>query len=166
MKIKNIQALRVYITKNSGFSALTINNVIAALGFPLKGSKREFFKLSTQFENCAEHGADMGFPGFIHYSETIPFFIENRTDIVKHMEQTASELGTDIISMVQNFGEFRNSEKPTSSEVGRAIWDSGKKWPELTSLYNVFAWYALEEVSHTWYRYLEENPSLRAEMAA
>ena len=166
MKIKSIQALRAYVTQNSGFSELTINSVIETLGFPLKGSKRVFSDLSAQFENCAEHGADIGIPGFIYYSETIPFFKFNREDIVNHMEQTAADLGTDIISMVQGFGVFRISGKPTPSEVGKALWDSGQQWDELTNLYNVFAWYALEEVSRTWYRYLEENPTVRAEIAA
>ena len=165
MKIKNIQALRAYVTQNSGFLETTVNNVISALGFPLKGSKQDFIKLSTQFENCAEHGADCGIPGFIYYSETIAFFKKNRQDIVAHMEQTAAEMGTDIISMVQGFGVFRNSIKPTPSEVGRALWDSIKS-QDFTTLYNVFAWYALEEVSRTWYRYLEDNPAVRVELAA
>jgi hypothetical protein len=166
MKITNIQALRNFLYGNSGFAETTVNNVIKALGFPLKGSKQTFNELSTQLENCAEHGADIGIPGFIYYSETIPFFRKNRQDIVNHMEQTAAECGTDIISMVQEFGVFRNSDKPTPSEVGRALWDSGKNYDDLTTLYNVFAWYALEEVSRTWYRYLEENPAVRAELAA
>jgi hypothetical protein len=79
---------------------------------------------------------------------------------------TAEEFGTDIFSMVQNFGVFRNSEKPTPTEIGKALWDKSKTYPDLTSLYNVFAWYALEEVSRAWYRYLEENPRYRAELAA
>jgi len=166
MKIKNIQALRNFLYENSGFAVKTVNNVIKALGFPLKGSKEIFNELSTQFENCAEHGADIGISGFIYYNETLPFFKFNRQDIVKHLEQTAAEIGSDIISMVQGFGVFRNSDKPTPSEVGRALWDSGQQWDDLTSLYNVFVWYALEEVSRTWYRYLEENPAVRVELAA
>jgi len=166
MKIINIQTLRAYLSHYSGFSELTVKNIIKALGFSLKGSKQSFNELSTQFENCAEHGADIGIPGFIYYNETLPFFIKNRQDIINHMEQTAEELGTDIISMVQDFGVFRHSDKPTQSEIGRALWDSGKQWDDLTTLYNVFAWYALEEVSRTWYRYLEENPAVKAELAA
>ena len=166
MNINNIQALRAYVIQNSGFSKTTINNVISALGFPLKGSNQTFSELSTQFENCAEHGADCGFSGFIYYSDTITFYKKNRRDIVNHMEQTAAELGTDIISMVQGFGVFRNGDKPTPSEVGKALWDSVPYWDELTTLYNVFAWYALEEVSRIWYRYLEENPAVKAELAA
>ena len=166
MYISSIQVLRNFIYKNSGFQEATVNNVIKALGFPLHGSGRVFNDLSTQFENCAEHGADCGISGLIYYDEIIAFFRANRKDIISHMEQSAAEMGTDIISMVQGFGVFRNSDKPTPSEVGRALWDSGKQWDELTSLYNVFAWYALEEVSRTWYRYLEENPAAWAELSA
>ena len=166
MKIKNITALSAYLVQNSSFTEKTINNVISALGFSLKCSQESVSELSTQFENCAEHGADCGIPGFIYYSETIPFFQKNRQDIINHMEQTAAELGTDIIAMVQGFGVFRNSGKPTPSEVGRALWDRSRQSEELTTLYNVFAWYALEEVSRTWYRYLEENPAVKAELAA
>jgi hypothetical protein len=81
------------------------------------------------------------------------------------MENFAAELGTDIISMVQGFGVFRNSEKPTSGEVGKALWGNVSSNNDFT-LYNVFAWYALEEVSRTWYRYLEDNPAYHAELAA
>ena len=165
MKVSNIQALRNFIYNNSGFQETTVNNVIKALGYPLQGSGRVFNELSTQFENCAEHGADCGFCGFIYYNETIAFFRANRKDIISHMEQSAAEMGTDIISMVQGFGVFRNGDKPTASEVGRALWDSQKS-QDLTTLYNVFAWYALEEVSRTWYRYLEDNPAVKAALSA
>jgi hypothetical protein len=166
MKIRNIKALRAYIVRNSNFSEKIVNNAINALGFPLIGSGGTFNELSTQFENCAEHGANIGMLGFMYYSETVAFFMQNRNDIVSHMEQTARERGIDIISMVQGFGVFQNSEKPTQSEVGRALWDSGKEYHSLASLYNVFAWYALEEVSRTWLMYLEENPGYKAELSA
>jgi len=166
MKISNIKNLRSYISENSSFPESTINNVIKALGYPLSGSGDTFKELSLELVNCAEYGANIGISGFIYYSETIPFFQKNRAAIIIHMELTAAEFGTDIISMVQNFGFFRHSEKPTQSEIGRALWDRSKTDPELKSLYNVFAWYALEEVSRTWYRYLEDNPDYMAELAA
>jgi len=165
MKIKNIKALRHYIAENSAFSPATINHVISALGYSLNGSWDSLKELSSQFANCAEHGANIGISGFIYYSETIAFFKANRQDIVNHMETTAAECGMDIISMVQNFGVFRNSDKPTVEEVGKALWDSRYR-EELTTLYNVFAWYALEEISRTWYRYLEDNHAYRVELAA
>ncbi len=73
------------------------------------------------------------------------------------MENTAKEFGTDIFSMVQGFGVFRNTEKPTPDQIGKALWGNFKRKSEYENLYNVFAWYALEEVAHTWYRYLEDN---------
>ena len=164
-KIKCIGDLSYFIESNSNFSYLTVNNVFKALGFPVVGAGEVFIELTKQLQKCAEHGADSGFPGFILYTETVPFFKKNRHDIVNHMEQTAADMGTDIITMVQDFGVFRKSEKPTPSQVGKALYDS-RIWPELYTLYNVFAWYALEEVSRTWYRYLEDNPAVRAELAA
>jgi hypothetical protein len=166
MKISTIRALKGYLNNYSNFTDDTIRNVIIALGFdPVHATRDEVKELSGIFKDCSEHGADTGFSGFIYHSETLPFFWTNRHDIVKHMEQTATELGIDIISMVQGFGVFRHSDKPTPSEIGRALWDS-KEWPDLTTLYNVFAWYALEEIARTWYRYLEENPVYSAELSA
>ena len=158
--------LIILLIRHSNFSGRTINSVIFALGFhPQNEKEGEFKELSSQLENCAENGANVGFIGFIYYNETIPFFKKHRQDIVTHMEQTAANLGTDIISMVQNFGVFRNSAKPTVGEIGKALWGSGKS-QNLTSLYNVFAWYALEEIAHTWYRYLEDNPSVWEKLSA
>ena len=166
MKISNIQTMRNFLYENSGFTKTTVNNVIKSLGYPLRGSGELLKNLSGQFENCAEHGADVGFCGFIYYSETIAFFKANRKDIVNHMENMAAELGTDIISMVQGFGVFCNSTKPTTGEVGKALWGCVNRGNNLTALYNVFAWYTLEEVSHTWLRYLEDNPAIRAKLSA
>jgi hypothetical protein len=167
MKISTIRGLAQYLKNNSAFSVHTIHSVIIALGYnPQHSTAKEFKEISRVFIECSEHGADSGFSGFIYYSDTVPFFIENRECIVSHMEHTAAELGTDIISMVQGFDVSRFSGKPTPSEVGKALWDSGQQWEELTNLYNVFAWYALEEISRTWYRYLEENPSYHVALSA
>ena len=166
MKIVTIGKLRDYVSRNSSFPVQTVNNVIEALGYPLTGSGETFKELSADLVNCAENGANIGISGFIYYSETISFFKKNRTAITSHIERTAEEFGTDIFEMVQCFGVFRNSEKPTPSEIGKALWDKSKTYPELTALYNVFAWYALEEVSRAWYRYLDDNPGYKAELAA
>jgi hypothetical protein len=94
-----------------------------------------------------------------------PFFRKHRHDIVSQMEKTATEMGSDIISFVQSFGVFRNSTPPTPGQVGKALYDS-RYWPELEVLYNVFAWYTLEEISHSWHRYLEEHPTLAEKLSA
>jgi hypothetical protein len=167
MTISSIRALKSFLNSYSGFTDDTIRNVIIALGYnPNRGTPEEFKELSGIFKDCSEHGADSGFSGFIYYHETIAFFKKNRQDIANHIEQTAVEMGMDIFSMVQSFGVFRNSEKPTATEIGKALWDKNQTHPDLTNLYNVFAWYALEEVSRTWYRYLEDNPAVDEELSA
>jgi hypothetical protein len=167
MKISTIRGLQRYLKRYSNFSGRTVNSVIFALGYHPQNEKDGDFKnLSCTFENCAENGASGGYMGFYSYSETIAFFKKHRIDIVQHMEQAAEELGTDIISMVQNFGVFYRSQKPTTSEVGKALWGRENSKDNFNTLYNVFAWYALEEVSRTWYRYLEDNPAYWEKLSA
>jgi hypothetical protein len=164
--ITNIQGFITYVQNNSAWQAATIRSVIHALGYNARGGVESLKDLSGQLVNCAQHGAAGGFPGFIYHSETIAFFRTNRRDIVNNIEQTAAEMGEDVIKLVQSFGEFRNTTPPASGEVGRALWDSARLHNELTDLYKVFAWYALEEVANIWYRYLEENPGYYAELSA
>jgi hypothetical protein len=158
--------MRSFLVSHSGFSASTVNNVIKALGYPLKGSGNIFQGLCADFINCAEHGADNNFSGFCNSYEMFVFFRKNHVDIINHMVGMAAEIGTDVISMIQEFNSFRHTEKPTPSDVGKALWDNRKYDNNLSSLYDVFAWYALEEMSRTWYVYLEENPGKRQKLSA
>ncbi|GHU51829.1 hypothetical protein FACS189496_0930 [Bacilli bacterium] len=165
--ITTIQSLINYIKNNSSWSAATIQNVVTSLGYNPKDQRLENFReLSGNLADCSKHGADGGFSGFCYHSETIAFFIHNRRDIIKNMELLAGELGEDIIKMVQSFGVFRHTMPPTAGEVGKALWDTGKVQENLTELYNVFSWFCLEEVSHVWYRCLEDNPAYYAELSA
>jgi len=165
LAISTIKGLYRVVKQSSGFSGRTVHSVILSLGHCLWGTEEDFKELSGILLNCSNHGANVGFSGFIYYSDTIPFYKKHRHDIVSHMEQTAAELGTDIISMVQSFGVFHNSQKPTPSEIGKALWGSFHK-QDLATLYNVFAWYALEEISHAWQRYLEDHPVLAVKLPA
>jgi hypothetical protein len=164
--IKNIQGFITYIAENSAWQTGTIHHVITALGYRSNGGLESLKSLSATLADCAKHGADGGFPGFTYYSNTLSFFRNNRQDIVKNMELIAEELGEDIISMVQRFGVFRYDTPPTAASIGQALWCTGKLQDNLTSLYNVFAWFCLEEISHIWYRYLEHNPDYYAELSA
>ncbi len=166
MKISTIEALRNYLVSNSSFSQTIINNVIIAMGYSLNGDEEELKDLSSELEDCAEHGADIGISGFIDHDETVAFFIKNRGNIVSHMEHAAKELGTDIISMVQKFCVFRDFEELNVSHIGQALWGDIQLEPENIELYHIFSWFTVEEVSQTWYRYLEDNPSYWAELSA
>jgi hypothetical protein len=164
--ISNVQDLIAYIADNSPWLALTVRNTITALGYRSNGGLESLKCLSADLANCAKHGADSGFTGFTYYHDTIIFFWRNRCDIVKNLELLAAELGEDIIGMVRHFGVFRYDTPPSASDIGRALWGTGKLQDDLTSLYNVFAWFCLEEISHVWYRYLEDNPAYYAELSA
>ena len=91
------------------------------------------------------HGADSGFSGFIYYCDTHKFALRHRKSIVQWLEQTADELGEDVVSMVGNFGVFRNSpmDKDDKKDLYRYL--SGAK-VEQGAITNVMAWFALEEV--------------------
>jgi hypothetical protein len=165
-EIVNVQGLITHIGSNSNWSTVTIRNVITALEFRTNGGLESLKGLSGYLADCAKHGADGGFPGFIYYCDTLAFFRKNRQDIVKNLELTAKELGEDIIGMVRGFGVFRYETPPSPAEVGRALWGAGTLKDDLTSLYNVFSWFALEEISRVWFRYLEDNPAYYAELSA
>jgi hypothetical protein len=161
--IKNSQSLITYAKENSTWQASTIYHVITTLGCRSNGGLKS---LSSTLEDCAKYEADDSFPGFTYYSDTPSFFRRNRQDIVKNLELMAEELGEDSISMVQHFGVFRYGTPPTPANVGRALWGADQLNDDLTSLYNVFGWFCLEEISHIWYRYLEDNPGCYAELSA
>jgi hypothetical protein len=116
--------------------------------------------LSGYLADCAKHEADGGFPGFIYYCDTLAFFRRNRQNIVKNIEFMADELGEDIIGMVQGFGVFRYETPPTPAEVGISLWGTGALKDDLTSLYNVFAWFTLEEISHVWFGIWKITPHI------
>jgi hypothetical protein len=160
------QNAKAFLVRNSAWQTDTIHHVITALGYRNTGGLESLKNLSSNLADCAKHGADGGFPGFTYYSDTLAFFRRNREDIIKNLELLAGELGQDIISMVQGFGVFRHETPPTAASIGQALWGMGKLKDDLTSLYNVFAWFALEEISRVWFRYLEDNPAYYAELSA
>jgi hypothetical protein len=166
-QISTIPGLIAYVKANSSWQTATIRNVIIALGYNPADERIENLKeISGNLADCSKHGADGGFPGFIHHSETIAFFLRNRRDIIKNLELTAEALGTDLIKMIQGFGVFRYITPPATGTIGKALWDTGRVQESLTDLYNLFAWFCLEEISHSWYRYLEDNPQYYAELSA
>jgi hypothetical protein len=62
--ISTVHGLIDYISDHSNWSASTIRNVITALGCRTNGGLAGLKKLSSNFADCAKHGADSGFSGF------------------------------------------------------------------------------------------------------
>jgi len=94
--------------------------------------------------------------GFIYYSETHEFAIENRTVIIEMLDDMADNLGEDVTEMVANFGVFGNSymDKGDRKDL-RCFLEEGT--PAQGTITNVMAWFALEEVTGYMEIYVEEQ---------
>ena len=89
--------------------------------------------------------ADDGYSGFIYYSDTHQFTIKNRKEIVDLLNETADQLGEDIVNMVKNFGVFKGQMDRDELKDLYTLLGGGK--PEQGTVTNVMAWFALEEVN-------------------
>jgi len=94
-------------------------------------------------------GIDGGFHGFIYNADTEPFARRNREAICQMATEQAVDFETNIFEMIQDFGCFRNGEKPTAQEIGRALY-AGKNEPDGVAVLNALAWYAGEEVARAY----------------
>lgn len=100
-------------------------------------------------EDVTKHGIDGGFGGFIYYSETHEFAMKNRSLIVELLEETANQLGEDVVNMVANFGVFRNS--PMDADDRKELYKYlGGGRPQHGAITNVMAWFAAEEVCRAY----------------
>lgn len=91
------------------------------------------------------HGIDCGFSGFIYYSDTHAFAMRYRKAIIQLLEDTASSMGEEIITMVSNFGVFRNAPMDADDKKDLYKYLGGGR-PENGAITNAMAWFAAEEV--------------------
>jgi len=96
-------------------------------------------------EDVNNHGIDGGYSGFIYYSETHKFAMRYRNLIVKMLEESADQLGEDVVKMVSLFGVFRNSPMDQDDKKDLYKYLGGGR-PEKGTITNVMAWFAAEEV--------------------
>jgi hypothetical protein len=99
--------------------------------------------------DITRHGIDSGFNGFIYNTETEAFAKRNRESIAAMAKEQASDFGTSIIEMIQNFGCFRNGDKPTEADICTALY-GGREQEGTSNVLNALAWYAGEEVSRAY----------------
>lgn len=104
--------------------------------------------------DITNHGINGGFCGFIYYKDTVAFAKRNRASIQAMAKEQASDFGTSVIEMIQNFGCFRN-DKPTESEICTALY-GGRSEDGTRNVLNALAWYAGEEVARA-YQDMTEN---------
>jgi hypothetical protein len=95
--VKDVSGLITFISENTAWSPVTVSNVINTSGYRKNGGLGSLKQLLQTLTDCAKHGADCGFSGFIYCSDTVKFFKDNRKDIVKNLEHGANETGIDIL---------------------------------------------------------------------
>lgn len=96
-------------------------------------------------EDVNSHGIDGGFNGFIYYTDTHAFAMRYRKMIVRLLEDSADQLGEEVVSMVSNFGVFRRDKMDNEDKKELYKYLGGGKC-EQSTVTNVMAWFAAEEV--------------------
>ena len=136
------------LTEKSGhINAKLIKRVVAQFG------GWEQFKESAP--DVTNHGIDGGFGGWIYYSETHEFAMKNRALIVELLEDTAAQMGEELVDMVSSFGVFRNYKMDADDRKDLYKYLGGGR-PQQGTITNVMAWFAAEEVCQTYSNLLEE----------
>lgn len=95
--------------------------------------------------DIVKYGIDGGFGGFIYYADTHAFAMRHRKAIIEWLEEQAESFGEEIVSMVSNFGVFRNSPMDADDKKELYRYIGGGKC-EQSAITNVMAWFAAEEV--------------------
>ena len=104
--------------------------------------------------DISNHSIDGGFTGWTYYTETCEFWKRNRTVILEMAEDQANGFDTTILEMIQKFGVFRNGPITVAS-LAKALYQG--KGEDVTTVHNVMAWYAAEEVARAYTDLVEEE---------
>lgn len=130
------------VIRNTNHRVL-IEAVIEQLGYDPAEENEE---LTGTLSDIRSHGIDGGYSGFIYYTDTHKFAIDNRKQIVALLDEMADDMGIEVNDMVAGFGVFRNS--PMDKEDKRDLRNYLGGGPvEQGTITNVMAWFAAEEVA-------------------
>lgn len=142
--MKTIKSFKEYCGETL---AALVNPVKIQLGVDVEGFWSELENVSRSY--C---GAAAGFSGFTYYSETVNFWRKHRAKIYAYMEELADGIGENVLQMVCDFNGLKDYE---TEEVAKALY--GNYNSDYDQIYNVFAWFALEEVANRYEDYSYEN---------
>jgi hypothetical protein len=112
---------------------------------------------TQECSDVVEHGAACGFGNFIYYTDTVVFTAKNRKTIVELAAQQAADFGdSSEIEMILSFNGLQHDDL-TSSDIARALYGRLTDDDKKTTIYNVLAWYALEEVARAYCNLLDQE---------
>jgi Ca2+-binding EF-hand superfamily protein len=108
-------------------------------------SEKEFKKNASDYMN-----AQNGISGFISYSETHKFALDNQKYINELLDEMADDQGIEVVEMIKSFGIFRKNaiDKDELKDVYRFL--GGNKNSddyETFSILNVLAWLSVETLA-------------------
>lgn len=98
--------------------------------------------------DVSRYGADSGWPGFIYYVDTVTFYRKNRQSILEMAEQMADDVGyPGVLAMIAGFGCLKDC-KFSQDKIAKALYTS--KGDSVDRIQSAMAWFALEEVAHSY----------------
>ena len=136
----------------SNISAALIDAVVEQLG----GWDEEY--ALSDFRNIAGHGIDGGYSGFIYYAETVKFWVDNKSEILAHLNEYYDQLGYEsVIGMVQSFNCL--GKDYSHDEIGKVLYSEVDPFEmeDGVRIANALAWYAGEEVARSYVDFEDEQ---------
>lgn len=110
---------------------------------------------ASTLRDVANNGADVGFSGFIYYSETCNFFDDNKDLIFEQLLDDRASMGyNSLTEMLSSFKCFKDVD--TYDMEAFLINSEDESNEEQTTLKNGLAWYALESVAWQLEEQIEE----------
>lgn len=106
-----------------------------------------------EFKNCASdyRNAQNGISGFVYYSDTHKFSLQNQSDILELLDEMADNMGEDVVEMVNSFGVFRPNgmKKDEKTDLYKfLVGNKNESDYETNSVLNVMAWLCVEELAN------------------
>lgn len=105
-------------------------------------SKKEFINNISDYRD-----ASAGISGFIYYSDTHKFTMDNQTEIIELLEDMADEFGQEVGEMVAGFGVF-GGEMDYQDKKDLYSFLSGSKDVKQGAVTNVLAWLCVEQLAY------------------
>lgn len=130
--------------KNSNIDASLIRAVVRQ-----SGGWQSFQDMAPDIAN---HGINVGFSGWIYYTETCQFYAKNQSLIVGFVDQWAHECNISTTSFVAG---FRCLDAEDEQNVGRTLY--GNKRQHDTIVANALARFAAEEVARSFVDWSESE---------
>lgn len=125
-------------TQKSHLSASLIRAVVRQIG-----GWQEFKERAQDVNN---HGAAGGFAGLTYYSDTVAFTKRNKDLILDLCKQCADDFGNSgIIDLIASFGGMKGE---TQEDIADGLYNP--RSDNRTMVYNILAWFALEEVARSY----------------